>query len=284
MSAFKLTMSVKNLVPFKNVIKILRIFGFWINKSSTKRYVIYGIVLRILFLDLCMLLQIACIPMLESVEDWANLMSLLPIYVGCFFKSINIVSKRTQIEKLFELTDEILKECSDTIKIERRLKTVNNFFKASVTSTMMASIVSAFVGLFKLQYKMWFPFDTENNQFGYWISRIYQSVGPLGLAPSSVSLDLIAISFMCYSVGFLEIFCNRLESIKSALKRGHKDVENMEIQIDNHGEFVKCIRFQLKVEEYSRLIMETFSAVFFVQGLITIPILCTSTVLLTYVS
>lgn len=284
-------MSVAGRLPFKNAIKILETFGFWINKNSSFYYCLYGLTFHVVFIELCMVMQIVEIPNLETVQDVASLTSFFPTYVGLVFKSLNLIVKSSEVENLFELTEKLLDECPKKEIVLKRLKVVNKFFKAGLSAAMAACAGATVLTIFKLPYKMWFPFDVENNRFGYWISAIYESGGTTCLALVTISLDMIPIFFMCYSIVFLEVLCDRLISIKKTElpkrknkpKNGGEEKEDKD-EVDNYKELLKCIEFQLKIDEYFRQISAIFARVFFVQGLVSIPILCTSTVSLTLVS
>lgn len=277
--------SVDKRFPFKTAIKLLKTFGVWVDQNSSRGYLAYGIVLHLVFVELCIFLQIAEIPNLETIQDVASLMSLLPTYIGVFFKTLNIVVRRSKVNKLLKLTNELFDESPNTSKVLKRLKIVDRFYKANITAAMVTCFGATVLTIYKLPYKMWFPYDIENNRLGYWSAAIYQSVGPTSLAVATISLDMIPIFFMCYAAGFLEVLCDRLESIKKkASKATIKDEDKSEDHVDNYEELMNCIKFQWKIDEYFEAIDEMFSSVFFVQGLISIPILCTSIVSLTFVS
>ena len=283
-------MSAKENLPFKKAIKVLEFFGVWKNEKSSKAYLAYGIILHIVFIELCMVLQVAFIPKLETIHDLASLMSLLPTYVAACYKTLNIMTKHSQVAKLLELTDELVDQCPDPTKVFDRLKIVDKFYKVSLSAAMATCFSASLLTIYKLPYTMWFPFDinTETNQLGYFVAAVYQSIGPSGLAAVTISLDMIPIFFMCYASGFLEVLCHRLESIKKieVTKTENKswEEEEKENRVKNYDELMKCIQFQLRLDEYFRQIDKIFAGVFFVQGLMSIPILCTSIVALTFVS
>lgn len=95
------------------------------------------------------------------------------------------------------------------------------------------------------------------------------------LAAVTISLDMIPVFFMTYVVGFLESLCDQLKSVS------HGNADKPEVI---YKKFVKCIEFQLEIDEYIEKVHRCFSKVLFVQGLISILILCTSTISMTVVS
>lgn len=88
------------LLPFKTPLNILKSFEFWQTKDSSWRYFVYGIVMYLIFFDVFTVLQLGYLFIMETFEDFANLMSLLPTFIAGIIKSLNWLYKLTEIEEL----------------------------------------------------------------------------------------------------------------------------------------------------------------------------------------
>ena len=275
-------MKVDKKKPFKTAIKILKISGFWLGKYPSKYYMAYGIIMHCFLLDLFVILQVAFLLLSEkqTISDFNGLITYFPTFFGFTLKTLNIMTKSSEIEKLFEMTDELLKECSDSSRIVKRLKTVDRFFKVFLIFAL-ASVVGGIMSINKtLPVNIWFPYDTESSFIAYCVVAIYVNFISSFCAICTGPIDMITVFFMCYSVGFWEVLCDRLEDIQKKVK-STKDGEDLEV--NNYDKLIKCMEFQLKIDEYLKEFQNIFSKIFFAQGFIGVVTLCTSTISLTFV-
>lgn len=286
-------MSVEMGKPFRYAIGILKVMGIWMGKAPSKAYLVYGIIIHLTFIDLGLFLQVAYLFAFETIQDLINLMSLLPTFMGIFLKTLNIMTKFYQIEKLFDMTEKLLVQCSDTSRVTTRLKVVDKVFKVNLFFAVLSCVIGAISSIHEMPYKMWFPYDTENNRLGYWISAAYQSIITNCLATVTISIDMYPVFFLCYAIGFSEILCDRLKNlkrqevleVKSGITKQHESInEATAEQMGNYEEFLKCIHFQMEIDEYLYQINKVFSILWFIQGFISTLILCASAVTLTIVS
>lgn len=119
-----------------------------------------------------------------------------------------------------------------------------------------------------LPYPMWFPFDYEKNEPLFWLSVLYESITVFPNCCIAIAIDLIPIMFMTYILAMMEQLCDRLEG----LKRGSSD------------ELIRCVNTHLKILELKNKVEKIFSAILFLQCLLSCFILCTVSFALTNVS
>lgn len=277
-------MGIEARAPFKKAISVIRFFGFWVVNESSKKYLAYNYIMHIVFLDLCLIMQVAFFSKVKTIHDLASLISVLLTYVGIFLKVLNFTTKSTKIRKLFEMTDELYSQCQDTTKILKRLKHVDIMFKSILFTTFIGCLGASIATIHHLPYKMRFPYDFDDNQYGYWLSALYEAYGTTTLALVTVSLDMFPVFLLCYTAGLVDVLCDRLKAIQNVDKDIGKHHDPTLNSKKKYEEFLKCIQFQLKIEEHLKQIQQLFSNVLFVQGMIGVPILCTSIVTLIYVS
>lgn len=270
------------LLPFSVPVKMLKVFGFWQNKSSTWAYFAFGIFMHIVFVDLYASLQFGYLFVFETFEDFINVMSLFPTCVALCFKSANLIGKIDEVEKLFEMLRVNLKSDEINYDFKLQLKTVDKIFKYYWGSALITCALGASVIFFQheLPYRMWFPYDHRNNELGFWLSATYQMIVSCSVCGVVVVIDMLPVIFMGYILAMLQQVCNRLESLKECEAQSSGEVGKK----SNEKEFLLCILSQLTIMEVTRKVEDIFSTVLLAQGMMSSLILCTTAFALTIVS
>ncbi|CRK86981.1 CLUMA_CG000794, isoform A [Clunio marinus] len=264
-------MNFELFFPFSIPKRVLKAFGTWIEEGSTVATYIKGIVMHLFFIELYTFLQLVFLFTFKDFEDFTLLMTLLPTYIGLFFKTSNFAFKMKQIKRLMAIIEDLSTYCKETEKLKKYLEKVDKISKLYMTLAFCGCLTGAFLTIYELPYKMWFPYDI-NNRFNYWISAIYQIIDSNICAQVTICIDLIPIIFMCYVVAFLDILCDRLQALK---KEKIKITEFEDFLVPSNEELSKCIEFGIKIGKCVELIEETFSTIFFAQGFFSTLILCT---------
>lgn len=160
-------MFVEKNDPFKDPIRILKAFGFWMSRSSNPAYSVYGIIMHLFLVDLFLLLQFMYLFTYETIEDFAALMTVLPTYVAIFSQTLNVMLKPSRLVELLKRTEDLLKQCadSDTTRLNRSLVIIDKISKGIFFLAFVAGVVSTISTAFKLPYKMWFPYDPNSSRF-----------------------------------------------------------------------------------------------------------------------
>lgn len=262
---------------FKIPLKNLRTFGLWQTKKSSWSYFIYGIFMHIIFIDLFTALQFAYLFSFETFEDFANLMSMLPTYTALCLKSINWFYNLNAIEALFDRIQDNLDCGFITEKLLSHGKRTSKIFKVFWASAAASCILGAFVPVIShtLPYRMWFPYEYDNNLPMFWLGAIYQIVNTLCYSGVDIVLDTFPVFFMGFILGMVEQLSDRLEALKK---------QTAATSIENKKELLKCIKYQLNILEITRRVERFFSMVFLLRGLMSTLILCTTSYALTIVS
>lgn len=281
-------MSLESLIPFRDPVRLLKKVGLWITEDSSKGYLVYSFIIHLIFIDIFTLLQIIYLFEFKTFEDFARLMTLMPTYCGLFLKSVNIILNLRSVIKLLDTTNELLLQCPDTTKVTKRIIVADKVFRTTSIVSFITTILGALTTVFELPYIMWFPWDIDSH-LGYWLAALYQASDTICFSIVVMALDMLPVFFMAYSLGFFEVLCDRLESLKKKrVSRNTSKNRDDEIidrdNIDNYEEFIDCIEFQLKLDDYIKQIEATFSKVLFIQGLMSVLILCTGIVAITVVS
>lgn len=273
-------MDFEDTSPFKVPTKILRLTGTCINAESSCTQQVYGIGILLLFPALVVVSHVLCFPRPGTFEELSYLILCFLSNFGIFMKTLNFTVKLRQIEELIDLSQELFDECADKEKVNQKLKTMKWFVKVYISTVVTATLVSTFKCAYELPMPMWLPFEVDNNQWFYWTVAIYQSIycNVFGLVMAVV--DFFPLFFVIYTIGFLEVLQNRLESLKTVFE------DNLVAQDfdKNVNELKKCIKFQEKINDCIAKVVNTFSSVLLLQGFSSTFILCFTAFLLTTVS
>lgn len=255
------------------------------------RYKIYGIALHLFFVETYTLCQFIYLFVFETFEDFASVMSILPTYLSLIVKSFNFMYNIEEIEMLLTDVEEIVEEEKFTEVLQKHLKKIDLIFKVFWISALSTCILGLLVPIFlhEIPYRMWFPFDYHSNNMLFWLTALYQTIGPIIYASVDFSQDVYPVIFMCYIFGMMEELGLRLESLKSVPMSGGKENQSecdasVSNSTDIKQKLVNCVKLQLKIRKITKQVEELFAVVIFVQGTMSTLILCTTSYALTVVS
>lgn len=279
-------MDFEIFLPFKIPLRILKTFGLWQTKKSSWGYFVYGIIMHLFFLEIFTILQFGYLFSFETFADFANLMSMLPTYFALCVKSINWFYNLSEIEVLFDLLTENLKLGGFTDKMKGHAARVDKIFKIFWGSAAASCVLGAFVPFVahEFPYRMWFPYNHENNWLMFYIAAIYQIFDTLCYSGVDIVFDTFPVMFMSYILGMLEQLGERLENLKKTKILNDDGSVDKKKLVDNSKELINCITYQRNILEITRRVEKFFSVVFLVRGLMSTLILCTTSFALTIVS
>lgn len=132
--------------------------------------------MHLIFLDMYSVLMGMYLTEFENLIDFAELMSIWPIYVSAAIKTINFMVRIDEIEELFDMISDCLKDFQITKKFRRNLKIVDTFYKifwGGATCIVVNMLISN-IFFRKLGLKMWFPYEI-NSPFRFWTAAFYQN-------------------------------------------------------------------------------------------------------------
>lgn len=262
------------LFLFKLPIRILKAFGMWMNRSSSKAYLFYGSFIHFTLVELFIILQFGVLFNNPDFEELSRLLTLLPTYFCLFLKTINFFYKWEEFQGLRSMVVELSEDCPEKQRLRGQLSTVDKLFKVYCFSAVSTCTVGGLVTINNLPYAMWFPWDTETNRLGYWTAAAYQVTSTLIASQMTIVIDSLPVLFMGYAVAFSDVLRERLSMLNA----------NLDEKSSNHEEFKKCVEFHRKIKKFVILIQETYSSVLFIQSLLSSLVFCTIAVLLTSVS
>lgn len=120
---------------------MLKVFGFWQTKDSTWAYFCYGVFMHLIVVDLFMILQFLYLFTFETLEDFANLMTMLPTYLMCVIKTFNLFYKMPKIYELFALIEQTYASGLARRSNFGHVKHVYKIFIAFWTSAVVSCLV-----------------------------------------------------------------------------------------------------------------------------------------------
>ena len=264
-------MSFESTSPFKIPIRNLKVMGMWPNKESSRKYRMYSVVSHLIFMDIILALEITALCTYETFDDVLNTLCTLPAFIGANVRTLNFLVNFREVEEVMKMSKELYEICPDTTKVKQRLDNATRIFKIFMFGAVACGVAACLSTLYELPYRIWFPYDTDENLWAYVIVAAYVSLEILAYGHVIVTLDLFPVFFFSYAIGFMEALCDSLRSFrKQYLEHSSRQDFN-----NNQKELKKLIDFQIKVDEYLKKILKPFSFVFILQGLISVIALCT---------
>lgn len=281
-------------VPFK----ILKLFGLWQRKTSSKPYRIYGFTMHLVFFTMFTLFHVFYIFNFKDLRELSDCMSTFLTNFALLFKTINFMLK---IEKILQLVEElklIVKFCENRKQSNEHVKklvkegwmTFKIFCSFAIISCSFAGLVPFFdIKEHKLPYKMHFPYlDYENNDSVFIILAIYE-LTPALTCSITTSLDTLPVFFMCFAAGMLEDLNVRLSLIGSKytveeITDNPKLIDDAKDRNKDLNNLLECIEMHQKIMKIVSDTQKYFATVIMIQGAMSSIIFCSTAFMLSTVS
>lgn len=175
------------------------------DRKSSSFFIMYAIIVHLVFFDLFAICAIAYAFTVHNVEDFAEAIGIVPVFVGTCLKSLNITLKKQKIEQLLDSLQSLMEEDnwlgeSKRGRITKRIAKIDEFLKIFLI-VLMASAVVNILKLFltrELPLKIWFPFEIENDGVLFWCLAICELLQGMFFFPLSIILDVMQVIFMCF--------------------------------------------------------------------------------------
>lgn len=200
---------------FESPLKFLKLAGIWMDRKSSSFFIMYAIIVHLVFFDLFAICAIAYAFTVHNVEDFAEAIGIVPVFVGTCLKSLNITLKKQKIEQLLDSLQSLMEEDnwlgeSKRGRITRRIAKIDEFLKIFLI-VLMASAVVNILKLFltrELPLKIWFPFEIENDGVLFWCLAICELLQGMFFFPLSIILDVMQVIFMFFLSALLRNWAN----------------------------------------------------------------------------
>ena len=275
-------MDEKLFKPFEVLFKVLKCTGMWQNGSQSWTYFFAGFLFHFFSIVVYLGFELIYAAKAETFNDMIDALGLSVTFIAMLFKWINFLYKIKKIEKSVEHLIALM-----TFSINERLETrdhirssVDYGFKAfkifwiSAFCNGLSAIITTSVS-HKLPFKVWFPFETEKSQFGFWIAAFLQVFNCIVISTIDVSIDFLPITFMTFARGLTDELSERLLEFGKIRKTKSGKQFNGKINKNQSDQIVKCIEIHRKIKEVQGEIQKNFSVVILLQGLLSSVILCT---------
>jgi 7tm Odorant receptor len=213
-------MAINWMEPLEKIIKLLKISGLWLNKSSSKCLITVAVLLHIIFVEIFLILCIIYLVNVQSIEDMTEAVGVIPLQFICCIRTIHFVLNKNKIQSMMKDVKELIEheswiEKQNGSKLKQRIRQVVRTSQIFLAATMTGVIISSLVPLFthQLPLKMWFPYDYSNNEVLFWMSVAYQVIASFCKVPITIMVEIIPIFFMSYLTGIIEELCERMGKI-----------------------------------------------------------------------
>lgn len=268
-------------IPFK----ILQILGFWQVKNASKAYKVYGIIMHFTQVELFLFCQLMYAISASNLFELTDLLSIMFNYIGFCIKSYSFMF---QLENIIALTQDFkeLVVLSGIVKgepltlIKPRVLHVQKIFRVFwyfcllTTSLGGLSLVIQFAANpnppYHIPYKFWTPFDYHYNIYGFIFMGILQTLNPIVFCGAIAAIEFLPIFFLNGAAGLLDelaIVFGKIGAKKNGMElKNEKAIEQLK----------QCIELHLRLKTFISKIEMIFSTTIFVQGAISLIIICTT--------
>ena len=259
--------------PFNLCFRIFKALGMWQDRQQPWRYVILGVLLHIVVIELYIIGQILYLWNEENFVNCAKAIAPFLVFLVLFLKSINFITKIKKIIQSVENLKELLNftQLSPLARreiIKRRVRSVHKIHKFFWSFATFGCICGVFatIASHKMLSPMWYPFDTENSEIGFWAASLYMVTTPFIGTTLTVAWEVFPVAFLSFAVGLIEELTERLKDVKDS------------------DDLIKCIEIHLKIKDFVKEIQDNFAFVEFFQALLSSTSICVGAFSLTTVS
>jgi 7tm Odorant receptor len=212
-------MAIDWMKPLDKVIKVLKFFGLWMEKSSSK--ILIAVIVHLALVELSMILSVIYLSNVQSIEDFSEAVGVIPFHLSCCFRTLHILFNTSKIESIIKKMKELIEHENSWVekqnggKLKQRIRQAVMIYKLFLGAVMTAVFFGLVSTLFtsQLPLKMWFPYDYRSNKALFWLSFVYQVIEGFYAVLLSVSIVMIPIYIMFYLTGIIEELCDRMEKI-----------------------------------------------------------------------
>lgn len=286
---------------FRSVLRVpfilLRIAGLLQTKDASRFYRIYGAIFRLLGIDLFVLCQLIYVCSAKSLLDLSDSLSFSFTYVILALKSYSYAGNMDKIFEQFSELEELMAlvqkvEAKTMVKLKQRLVEPQIFFRIfwaacfAVTSTgALIPVVSYMLNPnppYTVPYTTWFPFDYANEFAPFLFIAIYEGCNGMFYCGVVASLDILPMLLFNAGAGLLEELGARMSRIGMDMDGDEQEIDESK-QNEDLKQLERCISLHLRIKSFIKKSESIFSFMIFVQGAVSLIILCTSAFSLTMV-
>lgn len=283
-------MSQYTLQLFETPIRFLQNAGIWINDDKTKNQNRVKLFLNLALKVNLILMEIMYLVHAKNLEDFSEAVAIFPTMIGSFFKTVNFVYNKQKIEKCLQDLKELIEsdhwmDNQKGVKLLRRINFIKNILKVIIVSAGVSYFLSLSVPIFnhEIPYKLWFPYDYRRNEIIFWATVAFEFFQGCIIAPVSIIVDIFPLFLISFLIGITEELSERLKLIEGKPKSQRKKLRNHEKKDEHLQELVKCIKIHLKVKNLAADVSDIFGKVIWMEGLLSVVLLCTASFTLTVV-
>lgn len=272
--------------------RLLKWLGLWTNKDSSRQQIMFSniaIIFHIFFVDLQIILAIIIyITKVTDFEDFSDAIALLPTLIGLCSRTVNFVYKRSKIENLLTSIQELVEGESwmnktKGHKLEKRIQQIHKIYKIVLAMFIFSHLLSFLSPVVNhtLPIKMWLPYSIDN-ELKFWLTLVYQQTLRTIFIPVIIVMDVFPSLLKIFAAGLIEELSDQLEGLANTKpSEGSNQIQSEQNVVK---ELITCIKNHLRIKKIIAEIEEVFVRIFMVQGLMSIVILCMTTLTLTFVS
>ncbi|XP_033175465.1 odorant receptor Or1-like [Bombus impatiens] len=269
---------------------LLTYCGYWRPAKwphTSLKYRLYNVYSVFMILLLYFFTFCSCVDSFTSknLEAMTDKFSLCVSVVGVCLKVANLFVRRGKIINVMNIL--LNENCIARDDQEERIQRKNDDYarKLAIYCEILneSAVFFATVGQYKKLISMrelpvsdWMPYDLSSQKV-YTISLVYQTVGLLICANTSVANETLIAGLMIQVGTQFEIFCHRARNLSFSLTSARRNtMSNEEFKIRCNKIIGNLIRHHYDIYEFAKTVNSVFQYMIFLQFCISSIVLCLS--------
>jgi hypothetical protein len=276
---------------FENPIKFLKITGIWIDENTSKRTIVFVIIMHTVLIDFTLLSQFVHLMTLKKFREFTDTFLVFASFLSMFVETISLLANREKITFLMKELERLISflkidEKSDG-RLKKRVSQVDKIFKVNFGMLAFLAVPGTVftVTRMELPYSGWFPFDYNTNLTAFWILALIQTFG-VSTYLIAICIEALPLFFISYLTGLMEelavkfevFFENKSYKIEKVGKKTKsrldrlKTIELLEksIAAKKNEDFSELILIHQEIKATVLKFNESYELVFVVKWMLTV--------------
>lgn len=249
---------------FVKPLKLLKIVGPW---------------KLILTFSMMFFMQIRCMFSAKDLGNVVEAVAVLTVMTGAFSKSLNFLAKLQKVEECLNEFENLVNldnwiEAGKDSKLMTRVIFAYKTLKALLSIAALNFLASFLKPIFlhELPLNFCFPFDYNKNEFLFWLAVAIESIPCTFLGVIVVVVETFPVLVLLYLIGITEELTEKIDKLGN--DEASAELEGTSEHDKILKDLLKCIEIHIKIRELARLVSNVFGKIIWMEGLLSVIILC----------
>ncbi|KFB49096.1 AGAP009640-PA-like protein [Anopheles sinensis] len=281
---------------FRLQLVCLKYLGLWppenADERTRSRYIVYGWVLRVVFLHLYVVTQVLYFKDVKDINDIANALFVLMTQVTLAFKLEKFNYNIGRIQACLRKLNCTLYHPKSQVEYRPVLHSMSEVFWLMIFLMFLAiftivgwTVSPAFDNERRLPVPAWFPFDYQRSTTTYALLFLYQTIGIVMSATYNFSTDTMFSGLMLHLKGQIVRLGSMVQKVQKLRNKAVKcddEWKSIRARIEDHSktqgktysEVIECVLFHKNILSFIDEVQDIFHPSIFAQVCASVIILC----------